>query len=166
MMTSRARLLAVLGGEVPDRAVFAPNIWQWFEYQRLHGKLHPEIAHCRTQLEVLEALGTDIFSRNLLTDNRRSWTGGHTATRYEGTAVEERTGEDGRRRITYHTPAGEIGEVLRFDEEGCTLLQEEYLFKDFRREFPAWKAWMASRRFVFDWDSFHALSAGWVTGDW
>ena len=155
-MTSRQRVLTVLQGGIPDRAVFAPNIWQWFEYQKLHGLLPVEIGHCRSQLEVLKHLGVDIFSRNLLTDIRQYWMGGLMRTVYSAVEVEE-TVENGGRRVTYHTPQGDLSEVLRFDEPGCTLLQEEHLFKDFDREYPAWKALFADRDFIFDHEAFTRL---------
>jgi len=155
-MDSRERILTVLSGKVPDRAVFAPNIWQWFEYQKLHGLLAPEIQGCRTQLEVMKYLGVDIFSRNLLTDIRRNWIGGHSETVYQGVEVSEQI-EGNRRQVTYNTPEGEISEVFFFDEPGCTLVQEEYLFKDFDREYPAWKALFEDLQFKFDPGSYETL---------
>ena len=72
-MTSRERLLAVLQGQIPDRIPFAPNIWQWFEYHKLHDQLPVELRQCRHQLDAMKVLGVDIFSRNLITDIRRNW---------------------------------------------------------------------------------------------
>ena len=157
-MTSRERILTVLDGGVPDRAVFAPNIWQWFDYHKLHNRLPAEIAGCESQLEVLRHLGVDVFSRNLLSETRRYWVGGHVETVFDGIEVEERE-EANLRTVTYRTPAGEISEVFRFDTQGCTLIQQEHLFKDFDREYPAWKSWLEARRYAFDRDSFEALEA-------
>jgi len=157
-MNSRERILALLEGRVPDRAVFAPNIWQWFDYNKMHGRLPGEIAGCETQVEVLKHLGVDIFSRNLLSETRRYWIGGHVETVFDGLEVEENE-EGDLRRVTYRTPAGEISEVFRFDREGCTLIQQEHLFKDFDSEYRAWKSWLEGRRYVFDRSSFEALEA-------
>jgi len=156
-MNSRQRVLSVLEGKVPDRAVFAPNIWQWYEYQKLHGLLPAELESCRSQLDVMKHLGVDIFSRNLLTDVRTEWIGGHVQTMYSGVEVEETVEQHGRRRITYHTPHGDLSEVFLFDKQGCTLIQDEYLFKDFDTEYEAWKDLFASREYRFDEDSFRNL---------
>jgi len=162
-MNSKQRILTVLQGGTPDRVVFAPNIWQWFEYQKLHGLLPDELSGCKTQLEVLKHLGVDIFSRNLLTDIRTSWIGGHVKTVYHEVEVEEQL-EDSRRKIIYHTPYGTLSEVFRFDEQGCTLLQEEHLFKDFDKEYPAWKFLFQDRDYVFDPESYRRLSD--EVGEW
>lgn len=157
-MTRKERILAVLGGEVPDRVVFAPNIWQWFEFHKLHGSLPGELSGCDTQLDVLRKLDVDILSRNLLTDNRRAWIGGHSHEEYSAVEVEEHA-EGSRRRITYHTPKGDLSEEFHFDEEGCTLVQSEHLFKDFGSEYEAWKAWLQDRELVFEPESFHGLES-------
>lgn len=156
-MNSRQRILAILEGKIPDRAVFAPNIWQWFEYQKLHGLLPAELEGCRSQLEVMKHLGVDIFSRNLLTDIRTEWIGGHVQTFYSEVEVEETVGQDGRRKITYHTPHGDLSEVYRFDKQGCTLLQDEHLFKDFDTEYEAWRDLFTDRDYEFDHESFRRL---------
>jgi len=155
-MNSRQRIMTVLQGGIPDRVPFAPNIWQWFEYQKLHSLLPPELAGCKTQLEVMKILGVDIFSRNLITDIRKYWIGGHMNMDYWDVAVEEHR-EGPRKKVIYHTTQGDISEVFFFDEQGCTLVQEEYLFKDFDREYPAWKALFEDQQFVFDWDSYRKL---------
>ncbi len=155
-MTPRQNILAVLERRAPERAVFAPNIWQWFEYHKLHGKLHPEIADCTTQLEVIRRLGADLFSRNLLTRARTQWIGGHSSVRYSKVQVEEKH-EGDFRTITYRTPNGDLSEKFRFEREGCTLVQEEFLFKDFDREFPALKALLEDMELVFDEPSFSEL---------
>ncbi|MFC1544965.1 uroporphyrinogen decarboxylase family protein, partial [Gemmatimonadota bacterium] len=157
-MTPQQNILAVLECRRPERAVFAPNIWQWFEYHKLHGKLHPEIDDCRTQLEVLRRLGADVFSRNLLTPVRTQWIGGHSTVRYRDVEVSET--EDGEyRTVTYKTSRGELREKFRFEHEGCTLIQDEFLFKDFATEYPAWKALFEDRELVFDRRSFLELES-------
>ena len=40
--------------------------------------------------------------------------------------------------------------MFKFEHDGCTLVQDEYLFKDFASEFPAWKAMFEDRELVFD----------------
>jgi hypothetical protein len=157
-MNSRERILSVLRGEVPDRVPFSPNIWQWYEYQKLHDLLPEELASCSSQLEVQQFLGVDIFSRNLLTDIRRDWFGGHAHNTYRNVEVAEQ--EVGAiREVTYHTPAGLLTESFEFQTGGCTMVQRDYLFKDFNSEYPAWKALFLDRDFVFDRPSFDDLTA-------
>jgi len=155
-MNSRQRILTVLEGGIPDRVPFAPNIWQWFEYQKLHGLLPPELADCTTQLQVMKILGVDIFSRNLLTDNRTQWIGGHATTVYREVGVEEQI-EGNHRKVIYHTPHETLSEVFFYDEQGSTLVQEEYLFKDFDKEYAAWKSLFEDRQIVFDYGSYRKL---------
>ena len=157
-MNSRERILSVLQGEIPDRVPFSPNIWQWYEYQKLHGLLPAELESCRNQLDVQKLMGVDIFSRNLLTDIRTDWFGGHAKVTYRDVEVKERKVGD-IREVTYLTPAGALTESFEFQAEGCTMVQRDYLFKDFETEFPAWKALFLDRDFAFDKASFEDLSA-------
>ncbi len=142
---------------MPDRVPFAPNIWQWFEYQRRHGLLPEELKECESHLDVMRVLGVDVFARNLVTDIRTRWFGAHALPAYPRTEVEE-TEEGGRRRLTYHTPQGTLSEVLEFQHEGCTLVQLEYLFKDFEPEKAAWLALFEDLQLSFDWESFNQVS--------
>jgi hypothetical protein len=105
----------------------------------------------------MRILGVDVFARNLVTDIRRRWFGGHTAFEYHRTTVKEIREKD-RRRLLYHTPIGTLNEVLQFQEHGCTLVQLEYLFKDFKKERAAWLALFEDLVLSFDWESYHRLS--------
>jgi hypothetical protein len=154
-MTSRERIIRLLSGETPDRVVFAPNIWQWFEYHKRHG-LPRELEGCETQLDVFRILGVDIFSRNLITDISERLFGGHVREEWPSLEVERTVEGDLTRRV-YHTSCGDLSEVLWFDRDGTTLVQKEHLFKDFDREYPAWKAFFEARELVFDPGSFREL---------
>jgi uroporphyrinogen-III decarboxylase len=156
-VTSKERLLAVLKGKIPDRVPFAPNIWQWFEYRKLHGLLPTELQDCDSHLEATRRLGFDVFSRNLATDIRMRWFGSHAIPTYRETEVVE-TIEADRRHLIYRTSEGMLSEVLEFQREGCTLVQLEYLFKDFDKENAAWKSLYRDLQLSFDWESFHRLS--------
>lgn len=72
-MLSGRDLPAVLNRQHPARMAHAPNYWQWFAHHRNHGLLPPEIAHCRSQLEVIKHLGLEVFSRNICCDEQRGW---------------------------------------------------------------------------------------------
>jgi len=150
-------LLRVLRGEVPDRVPFSPNIWQWYEYQKLHGLLPEELSSCKSQMDIQKLLGVDIFSRNLITNIRTDWYGGHVRVLYDQVEVDDLQ-EGDIRTITYHTPQGRIREAFQFQEEGCTLVQHEYLFKDFDKEYAAWKALFEDRQFEFNLQSYKELS--------
>jgi hypothetical protein len=108
-------------------------------------------------LDVQKLLGVDIFSRNLITNIRTDWFGGHSRVVYDQVEVDDcQAGEI--RTVTYNTPHGSISEAFQFQEEGCTLVQHEYLFKDFDKEYAAWKALFEDRQFEFDLQSYEALS--------
>ena len=71
-----AVLDSILARQMPARIAYAPNYWQWFAHHRNHGTLPGEIAHCRTQLDLIRHLGLDVFSRNIYCDEQRGWWGG------------------------------------------------------------------------------------------
>lgn len=157
-MDSRERILTVLSGGIPDRVPFAPNLWQWFEFQKTWKLLPQELADCQTHLDAMRILGVDIFSRNLLTDIRRDWFGGHVRYRYSTVKVHESQNDD-RRTLMYETPHGRLSESFLFQKEGCTLVQDEYLFKDFKRESEAWKDLFEDRELVLDTVSLEELTS-------
>jgi len=101
-------------------------------------------------------LGVDIFSRNLITDIRTDWFGGHSWTLYHQVEVDDRR-EGDVRKITYQTSQGSISQAFQFQEGGCTLVQHEYLFKDFDQEYACWKALFEDREFEFDLESYKEL---------
>jgi uroporphyrinogen-III decarboxylase len=77
-MTSSGKEIieAVLARRTPPRIAYAPNYWQWFAHHRNHGTLPPELALCRSQLDLIRHLGLAVFSRNLYCDEQRGWWGG------------------------------------------------------------------------------------------
>ena len=54
----RRAISAVLARQRPERIVYAPNYWQWFEHHLNHG-LPPEIAQCQSQLDLIRWLGLE-----------------------------------------------------------------------------------------------------------
>ena len=99
-----------------DRVVYAPNYWQWFTHHRNHGSLPLEIAHCRSQLELIHWLGLDVFSRNIYCDPTRYWFGGLVDEIWDGIEVEERRRKDGRDIVTekiYRNRTGTFPDATR-----------------------------------------------------
>lgn len=158
---------AVLRRAVPPRVVYAPNYWQWFEHQRNHGLLPPEIAHCRTQLDLIQHLGLDVFSRNLYCDQQHRWFGGLAGEVGEGIEVREEVRLDGCDRVitrTYHTPRGSLTERQRYVIADSTLVQEVFLLDSAEPNLDAFEALVQARRWRFDRARFHYWQ-GLVGGD-
>jgi hypothetical protein len=113
--------------------VYAPNYWQWFAHHQNHGLLPAEIAHCRTQLDLIRHLGLDVFSRNVYADQQHCWFGGLSEEVWDGVDVREEISFEGRDRVitrTYHTPGETLTERLRFVFADSTLVQEKFVLDD------------------------------------
>ena len=66
----------VLARRDPGRFVYAPNYWQWYAHHRNHGTLPDELCDAGSQLGMIQALGLDVFSRNVYCDEQQGWFGG------------------------------------------------------------------------------------------
>ncbi len=135
----------VLARQRPDRIVYAPNYWQWFAHHRNHGLLPPEIAHCRSQLELIEHLGLDVVSRNVYCDEQRGWWGGLCEVEWNG---EEREWFDGRDRLIERT-FGRLTERLRYIFRESTLVQEKFAVDDYANQLDDLEALLQARRWRF-----------------
>src|ERR1035438_8443743 len=102
-VTGRERLQRLLKRQHSDRIVYAPNYWQWYAHQQSHGLLPPEIAHCRSQLDLIRHLGLDVFSRNIYCDQQHCWFGGLAEEIWDGIQVSEEIRVEGRDRIIVRT---------------------------------------------------------------
>jgi hypothetical protein len=150
--TPRQRLLKVLQRQTPERVVFAPNYWQWFAHYRQHGLLPPELRDCPSQLALIRHLGLDVFSRNIYCKQDECWFGGLATETWTGVEVEVRRRAEGRDTIiekVYHTPRGRLNERLRYVFAESTLVQEDYLLKDFGSELNAFGELLQARRWQF-----------------
>ncbi|MFP4268201.1 MAG: uroporphyrinogen decarboxylase family protein [Spirochaetaceae bacterium] len=133
IMTKREAVLKILNREDPGRFVYAPNYWQWFTHQKNHGLLPEEIAHCREQLDCINYLGLDVFSRNTYSDPVNYWFGGLTERVFDNVKVEkevERENGDTVITLKYTTPKGSLEERLRYIFNDSTLVQEKHLVDD------------------------------------
>jgi len=137
----------------PSGIVYAPNYWQWFAHHRNHGLLPTEIAHCRSQLEVIEHLGLDVFSRNIYCDEQRGWWGGLCDVAWNGT---EREWFDGRDRIVERT-YGRLAERLCYVYQKSTLVQERFAVNDYASQLDDLQALLQARRWRFVPERFAAI---------
>ena len=148
----RECVAAVLQRKPPARVVYAPNYWQWFAHHLNHGLLPPEIAHCRTQLDLIRHLGLDVFSRNIYSDQQHCWFGGLTEEVWDGVEVREDVRMDGRDRIinrTYHTRRSTLTERQRHVFADSTLVQEKFALDDVEDPLCALEELLRARRWRF-----------------
>ena len=124
---------SVLLRKTPARIVYAPNYWQWFAHHQNHGSLPSEIAHCRTQLDLIRHLGLDVFSRNIYSDQRHCWFGGLTEEVWDGVEMRDEVAIEGRDRLihrSYQTRLGTLTERQRYVFTDSTLVQEKFALDD------------------------------------
>jgi len=165
---SKADLAAVLNRRRPRQCVHAPNYWQWFSHQIHHGTLAPDIAGCRSQLEVIRHLGLDVFSRNIYSDQERGWFGGLAEVVLSpGVTCDVQENRDGRDLVlvrTYRTPAGALTERQRYVFAESTLVQEKFLIDDYASQLDAFEALLGARRWRFLPERYQEWQCG-VQGD-
>jgi hypothetical protein len=148
----RNPVLRVLKRQVPRRVVYAPNYWQWFAHQLNHGLLPPEIAHCRTQLDLIRHLGLDVFSRNLYCDQQHRWFGGLAEEVWDGVETSEQVCLEGRDRLItriHHTRRGRLTERQRYIFADSTLVQEVFALDDAPDPLGALEELLRARRWRF-----------------
>lgn len=161
-MTSRQCIADVLARRRPPRIVFGPNYWQWFTHHQNHGLLPDEIAHCRTQLDMIRHLGLDVFSRNVYCDAKRYWFGGLAEETWHDVAYEEGARCDGNDSITektYRTASGDLRETLRYVHAESTLVQAQFVLGDYTTQAESFSRWVAGRRWRFNVAAFRAICA-------
>jgi hypothetical protein len=151
-ITRRERVKRVLQRKPPGRIVYAPNYWQWFAHHQNHGLLPPELAHCRTQLDLIRHLGLDVFSRNLYCDQQHCWYGGLAGEVWDGVEAREEVHLEGRDRVitkTYVTRRGKLTERLRYIFADSTLVQEVFPLDGAADPLGALQELMRARRWRF-----------------
>ena len=157
----RQQVERVLRREPPARIVYAPNYWQWFAHQQNHGLLPPELAHCRTQLDLIRHLGLDVFSRNIYCDQKRCWFGGLAEEVWDGVEFGETQNAEPNGDIviekTFRTRAGTLTERQRYVLAESTLVQEKFLLDDYAQQMDAFEALVAGRRWRFHPERYDAI---------
>jgi hypothetical protein len=149
---SQSDIVAVLERKRPARFVYAPNYWQWFAHQQNHGLLPPAIEGCQSQLEMIQRMGLDVFSRNIYCDQQRGWWGGLADDEWTGVDFSICETSDGHDRImekTYRTRAGTLMERQRYLFGSSTLVQEKFAVDDFGHQFDILAELVQARRYRF-----------------
>lgn len=158
-INKKEQISSFLKRKMPQRFIFAPNLWQWFAHQRNHGLLPEEIRHCQTQLDVIKHLGLDVFSRNTYCNEQQYWFGGLAETIWGDIDVQvDEHWENGDKIIDkkYNTSHGQLSERLRYDFKHSTLVQEKFLIDDFENQMDAFEELVRNRSWKFKPDRYLA----------
>ncbi|MBM3859862.1 MAG: hypothetical protein FJ395_09460 [Verrucomicrobia bacterium] len=140
------------------RIRYAPNYWQWFTHHQHHGLLPTEIAHCKSQLEMIRWLGLDVFSRNIYCAQTERWFGGLADEIWDGVEVEERRSSEGRDIVTeknHRLRNATVTEQLRYIFAESTLVQEKFLLDETPME--VFVELVRARRWRFRRERFEAI---------
>jgi len=143
----------LLRNETPSRFIFGPNYWQWFAHHKNHGILPEEIRHCVTQLDMINYLGADVFSRNIYCKQDEAWIGGICDEYFEGGEVVTSTVPDGRNKIInkeYHFGKGKLSERLMYVFDESTIVQKDFLITDYMKQSSLFEQFVAARKWKFN----------------
>jgi uroporphyrinogen-III decarboxylase len=160
-LNSRENIENVLANKTPSRFVFAPNFWQWFAHQKNHGILPDEIKHCKTQLDMMNYLGVDVFSRNVYCKQDEAWIGGICEEYFEDGEVIIKNEYNGKNKIItkqYIMGSSEIlSEKLTYLFDESTIVQNDFLITDHTAQYKAFENFVASRRWRFSNERYHQV---------
>jgi hypothetical protein len=144
----------ILKNQHPPRFAFAPNYWQWFAHHKNHGILPKEIQHCETQVDLINYLGLDIFSRNSYCEQSEYWFGGICEECFDGLVTvdrqKSRKGTDTYSHIPYKLRSGYLTEELRYVFNESTVVQSKFLIKDYTDELEKFEEYVHSRNWKFN----------------
>jgi hypothetical protein len=132
-MTGRDALQKILNREDPGRFVYAPNYWQWFTHRQNHNTLPADLKKCESQLECINHMGLDVFSRNIYSNPYEYWFGGLHNKIFDGVDVSRESvprGADTITTVKYKMPGGVLEERFRYIHQESTLVQEKFLIDD------------------------------------
>ncbi|NEW84327.1 MAG: T9SS type A sorting domain-containing protein [Mariniphaga sp.] len=150
----------ILQNQTPSSIVFAPNYWQWFAHHKNHGILPDEIKHCQTQLDMINFLGLDVFSRNIYSRQDDYWFGGICEEYFDGIEVETSSFIENEDKITnkkYNSKAGILTEQLRYVFNESTVVQKEFLITDYMEQTGLLEQFVASRKWRFNKPAYTAI---------
>lgn len=150
----------ILLNQIPDRIVYAPNYWQWFSHHQNHGTLPDEIKHCESQLDLINYLGVDVFSRNIYCNQNEYWFGGLCMESFEGIEVNTSISFENGDKITdkeYHLKNGKLTEQLRYVFNESTVVQTKFLITDYAEQAGLLEEFVAARKWTFNQLQFDAI---------
>ena len=153
----RNNILGLINNQNPSGIVYAPNYWQWFSHHQNHGLLPDEIKHCQTQLDLINYLGLDVFSRNIYCKQDDYWFGGICDEYFDGIEVESVTTFENKDKITdkkYHLKAGVLDEQLRYIFNDSTIIQKKFLVTEYTEQAYLLEQFVASRKWTFNQSKF------------
>lgn len=137
----------------PSGFIYAPNYWQWFAHHKNHGILPEEISHCETQLDLINYLGLDIFSRNIYCKQDEYWFGGLCEEYFDGIEVVRSQHIEAGDTVTtkeYHCKSGVLTEQLRYVFNESTVVQKKFLITGYSEEAALLEQFVGSRRWRFN----------------
>lgn len=152
-LNSRTNIERILANKIPSRFVYAPNYWQWFAHHKNHSVLPEELKHCTTQLDMLNYLGADIFSRNIYSKQDEAWIGGICEEYFEGGEAVTSNTFDGKNKIIskeYNLITAKLSErtIYIFDES--TIVQKDFLITDYNNQCAIFEEFVATRKWKFN----------------
>lgn len=159
---SRGCIEKILAGSDPGRFVYSPNYWQWFAHHSNHGTLPDELAHCTTQLEMLEYLGTDIFSRNIYSNQDEYWFGGLCTESYGDFSVrlsDEMLNGNKLRTKEYRNKDRALSEKLLYVFPESTIVQNQFLNTDYT-SVGLLEELVSARKWHFQQERFREIQSG------
>ncbi len=151
---------SIIRNEKPHRFVYAPNYWQWFTHRLNHDSVPEEIKHCKSQLDVIQYLNLDVFSRNIYSDPYEYWFGGLSEEMFDGVEKQENSYRDGKDIIkekTYNTKSGRLTERLRYVMNESTLVTENHLVDDYKNQMKLFKEFIKARSWSFDAEKYKKI---------
>jgi len=158
--TPKSEIEKILAHQQPSRFVYAPNYWQWFKHQKDHKLLPDEIKHCESLLDLYKYLGVDIFSRNIYSDPETYWFGGICDESIDGFEVLETKSLSGQDKVIekeYRSSEGSLSEKLVYVFSESTLVQKEFLVKDYGADFQVFRHFLANRRWSFNKEKYEQV---------
>lgn len=150
----------VLRNQNPSGIVFAPNYWQWFSHHQNHGTMPDEIKHCETQLDMINWLGLDVFSRNIYCKQDEYWFGGICEELFDGVEVKSTTHVEHGNKITekeYRFSSGVLTEQISYVFKESTIVQTKFLITDYTEQASLLVQFLASRKWKFNPMKFEAI---------
>jgi uroporphyrinogen-III decarboxylase len=122
--------------------------------------LPDEIKHCESQLDMINYLGLDIFSRNIYCKQDEYWFGGICEEYFEGFDVVASQHSENGDKITekkYQSKSGVLTEQLRYVFNESTIVQKKFLITDYHEQAKLLEEFVAARKWKFNPEKFSAI---------